>query len=206
MFVNGLAGPRASEGKLTMKRPSGTSVGDVMIAGVAEHEVGTATAPEGWTLIRLDFAKGDVWQWVWYRVATASEPSSYVWEVGDKDANGAILTYRGVDTADPVVASAGDPDVSGTTTAIRGPSMNVTVPGAMLVMFAMVEGPTPNPITPPPGFTERTERGVHPSMASSDMLWPRSGATGERVARAEVGGEKVGQIGTIVALRPAARA
>jgi hypothetical protein len=206
VFVKGAVGAKVSAGKLTIPRPSGTSAGDVLIAGVAEHEVGSATAPAGWKLIRQDRDKAnrDVWLWVYYRVAGASEPSSYVWKVGDDAANGAILAYRGVDGADPVVASAGKADVSGTTTAILGPSMNVgPVRNTMLVMFAMVEGPSPNPITPPPGFTERTERGAHPTTESSDMAFAGTGATGARAARAKVGGGPIGQVGSIVALRPA---
>jgi hypothetical protein len=164
--------------------------------------VGTVSAPDGWTLVRHDFRRGDIWQWVWYRVATGNEPSAYEWQVGDPDANGAILTYRGVDQASPIEASAADKEAF-TTTTILGPSMNVSVGGTMLVMFAMVEGPSPNPITPPSGFTERTERGVHPSLESSDLLFTATGPTGDRKATGDFGGDKVGSIGTILALRPA---
>jgi hypothetical protein len=188
-----------------MPRPAGTAPGDVLIAGVAEHEVGAATAPPGWKLIRLDTTDRDVWLWTYYRVAGAGEPSSYIWKVGDPAANGAILTYRGVDPANPVVASAGNADASGATAAIPVPSMHVgPVSPTMLVMFATVEGPTPNPITPPAGFTERTERDVHPSTESSDMIFAGTGVTGSRAARAKVGGGSIGHVGSIVALRPAA--
>lgn len=200
VFVNGAVSSRVSAGKLTIARPPGTSAGDVLIAGVAEHEVGTATAPAGWRLIRHDKVDRDIWLWVYYRVAGASEPSGYVWRVGDKAANGAILTYRGVDRTNPVAASAGRAD-RGTTANIRVPSITVGAGPTMLVMFATVEGPTPNPISPPAGFTERTERSVHPSTESSDMLFTGPGATGPSRAKPKVG--NVGNAGAIVALRPA---
>lgn len=200
VFVNGAVSSRVSAGKLTIPRPPGASAGDVLIAGVAEHEVGTATAPAGWQLIRHDKVDRDIWLWVYYRVAGVSEPSSYVWRVGDKAANGVILTYRGVDRVNPVVASAGRAD-RGTTANIRVPSITVGAGPTMLVMFATVEGPTPNPITPPAGFTERTERSVHPSTESSDLLFTGPGATGPRRAKPKVG--NVGNAGAIVALRPA---
>jgi hypothetical protein len=200
VFVKASVGPRVSAGKLTLTRPAGTAAGDLLIAGVAEHEVGRITPPPGWTLIRLDKVEGDVWLWVWYRVARAPEPSNYTWLAPDKAANGAILTYRGVDTARPVVASAGKANAGNSTSLLRVPSMNVGLVGnTRLVMFATVEGPTPNNITPPAGFSERTERAIHPSTESSDMLFPRAGATGVRTATAKT---PASGVGVIVALRP----
>jgi hypothetical protein len=202
-FVNAAIGGKVANGSLVLPRPAGTSAGDVLIAGVAEHEVGAATAPSGWKLIRQDKADHDVWLWLYYRVAGPSEPSRYVWKVGDDAANGAILAYRAVDTADPIVASAGHAAAGGAA-AIVVPSMQVGSAGpTRLVMFTTVEGPTPNPITPPAGFSERTERDVHPSTESSDMLFTGSGATGSRTAKPKFGGGQIGHIGSMVALRPA---
>lgn len=203
-FVGGATGNKVENGSLVLPRPAGTSPGDVLVAGVAEHEVGAATAPSGWKLIRQDKAEHDVWLWLYYRVAGPSEPSRYVWKVGDSAANGAVLAYRHVDTADPIVASAGHAAAGGSA-AIVVPSMPVgSISPTRLVMFTTVEGPTPNPITPPAGFSERTERDVHPSTESSDMLFTGSGSTGSRTARPKVGGGQIGHIGSIVALRPAA--
>ncbi len=200
VFVQASVGPEASAGRLAIPTPAGTAPGDVLIAGVAEHEVGQITAPAGWTLLREDKVEGDVWLWMWYRVAGGSEPPEHVWEVPDKRANGAILGYRGVDTASPVVASAGQGNAGNGTDLIQVPSMDVgpTQP-TRLVMFATVEGPTPNHITPPEGFTERTERAVHPSTESSDLLFTGTGPTGVRTAKAD---QAASSIGVIVALRP----
>jgi hypothetical protein len=201
VFVQASVGPKASAGRLAIATPAGTAPGDVLIAGVAEHEVGQITAPAGWTLLREDKVEGDIWLWMWYRVAGASEPAEHVWEVPDKAANGAILAYRGVATDHPVVASAGQGNAGNSTDLIQVPSMDVgPIRPTMLVMFATVEGPTPNYITPPEGFTERTERAVHPSTESSDLLFPGTGPTGVRTAKAT---EAASSIGAIVALRPA---
>src|SRR2546423_31250 len=167
-FVNAATGGKVASGSLVLPRPAGTSPGDVLVAGVAEHEVGAATPPSGWKLIRQDKADHDVWLWLYYRVAGPSEPSRYVWKVGDSAANGAVLVYRQVDTADPVVASAGHAAAGGSP-AIVVPSMQLgSTSPTRLVMFTTVEGPTPNPISPPAGFSERTERDVHPSTEASD--------------------------------------
>jgi hypothetical protein len=201
VFVRASVGPRASAGKLPIATPAGTAAGDVLIAGVAEHEIGRITAPAGWTLLREDKVQGDVWLWMWYRVAGGSEPAEHVWEVPDKAANGAILDYRGVDTASPVVASAGQGNAGNSTDLIQVPSMDVgSTRPTRLVMFATVEGPTPNHITPPEGFTERTERAVHPSTESSDLPFPGTGPTGVRTAKAT---KAASSAGAIVALRPA---
>ena len=203
-FVGAATGGKVAKRSLVLPRPAGTSPGDVLVAGVAEHEVGAATAPPGWKLIRHDKADHDVWLWLYYRLAGSSEPSRYVWKVGDDAANGAVLAYRHVDTADPIVASGGHAAAGGSA-AIVVPSMPLgSTSPTRLVMFTTVEGPTPNPITPPAGFSERTERDVHPSTESSDMLFTGSGATGSRTARPKVGGGQIGHIGSIVALRPAA--
>jgi hypothetical protein len=202
-FVNSATAGKVSAGSLVLPRPAGTSAGDVLVAGVAEHEVGAATPPPGWKLIRQDKANQDIWLWLYYRVAGSSEPVHYVWKVGDRAANGAVLVYRHVDTAHPIVASAGSAAAGGSA-AIVAPSMAVgSLSPTRLVMFATVEGPTPNPITPPAGFSERTERDVHPSTESSDMLFAGTGATGSRTAKPKVGGGQIGHIGSIVALRPA---
>ena len=200
-FVGASVGPKASGGTLTVATPPGTAAGDVLIAGVAEHEVGEITAPEGWTLIRHDKVDRDIWLWAWYRVAGAAEPPSYAWQVPDQAANGAILAYRGADTVQPVVTSAGQANAGNSTRSIQVPSMDVgPVSPTMLVMLATVEGPTPNRITPPAGFTERTERAVHPSTESSDMLFTATGATGPKTAEADTAASSVG---IMLALRPA---
>ncbi|MGH2689260.1 MAG: hypothetical protein ACRDKW_10710, partial [Actinomycetota bacterium] len=201
-FVDGEAGPRASGGELKLERPSDTAPGDLMVVGVAEHEIGEAEAPPGWTLARFDLMDGDIWQWVWYRVATDSEPSAYVWRVGDPKANGAILVYRGVDPEDPVMDTAAEKEAA-TGSSIVIPSVDVDEAGAMLVILAMIEGPSPNEMTAPSGFRERTYRGVHPSLGTFDMGFDETGATGEQRVRVQFGGDRVGSIGTIVALRPA---
>lgn len=186
---------------LAVPVPTGTAPGDVMVAAVAEHEVGTVTPPDGWVLVRQDLVPGDVWQWAWYHVATAADPPTYTWVVGDRDANGAIVTYRGIDVTNPLVAHTGEARAQGAS--IRCPSVDVPVGGATLVMFAMIEGPSPNPVSPPSGFTERAEWPVHPTLEVSDSLLARAGPSGDQVAQAQADG---GHVGTLVALRPASQA
>lgn len=195
--VNGLSGGNVSE--LPIDRPAGTQAGDVLVLGVAEHEVGTLTAPPGWDLIRMTQRPGDLWMWTYFKVVGSSEPSSYTLTVGDNDANAAILAYRGVSSTSPIAGNSGG--TANGSTSITAPSIDVgSTCDTRLVMFATIEGPTPNTITPPAGFTERAARFVHPSFEGSDGVFAGTGSTGARTATAASAADN---IGIMVALRPA---
>ncbi|MGH2706250.1 MAG: hypothetical protein ACRDJ4_14545 [Actinomycetota bacterium] len=186
---------------VTVTRPPNVAQGDVLVAGVALHEQvnDPINAPAGWNLFRTDLVPGDIRLSVYIHVAGAGEPASYPWSSGDNDMNVLITAYGGLSTSNPVVASASEPDGSADRR-IVAPSLPVPVSGSMLVMFAMIEGPTPNRIRPPSGFTERAERARHPGIECSDMVFPSPGDTGPKVARARHAAD---HIGTILALRAA---
>lgn len=191
--------------QLTIRRPPGIEAGDVLVAGIAKHEqINTAIkAPAGWSLVRDtigsdDRVAEDLELAVYTRVVGSSEPSSYTWRTADPDANGAILSYSGISSSDPVLASASRSEERRITD-INVPSLKVAVPNAVLVLFATIEGDTPNPITPPSGFSERAERAVHPTIEGADRAFPRTGSTGDRVAKAP---HKGNSIATLLVLRP----
>lgn len=82
---------------LTVNKPSGVVDGDLMIAQImSSNENGNYTAPTDWTLIRStlnsDFASN-----LYYKVAGASEPSDYTWDLQAGTTNshqGAGVIYR----------------------------------------------------------------------------------------------------------------
>lgn len=175
---------RPRGGGLTIPVPAGTVVGDVMIAGITARPCSgtsggacttTVTPPAGWTLIN-SFNQttgagtggfGNV-LYVYRRVATGAEPASYTWNFGGAPVNagaaGGILSFSGVDTANPIIASAGQVTPSaGTHTA---PSIDTgLVTNSMLVgSFSANSAAT---WTPPAGSTEAVDV---PSIGVPDDL------------------------------------
>src|SRR5215207_5160413 len=112
--VDGGSSSRTSSksSSLTIARPSGVVVGNVMISAVTPRlsGSGTITGPLGWTLIRRDSNIGgtSLSQALFYKVATAFEPASYTWRFSSSvGATGEITSFAGVDTFAPVVAHGG---------------------------------------------------------------------------------------------------
>ena len=172
---------------LTMARPAGVVAGDVLVAGIAKHEQvgdgGDIAAPPGWRLVTNPTITDDLELAVYVKTAGGSEPASYTWTTGDKDANGLTVAYSGVDPTHPVAAF-GDGAERDATRQIRVPSFDVPS-NSLVVLFSTVEGPRENPITPPSSFTERAERTVHPTIAVADATLLSSGPSGDTVARAD---------------------
>lgn len=112
---------------LTLAVPMGTVANDVMIASITVRACSstsggactlTVVGPAGWTLIdtmnqTTGAGTGGFGNrlLVYWRVATAAEPASYAWSFGGTPvhagAAGGILSFSGVDTANPIVANAG---------------------------------------------------------------------------------------------------
>jgi hypothetical protein len=201
ILFKGAATNTSAGTSVDVDRPGNVAPGDVMLAGVALHEQvnDPINAPAGWNLFRTDSVPGDIRLSIYTHTAGASEPASYPWSSGDNDMNVLITAYGGVNGTNPIVVSGSEPDGSADRR-IRAPSLSVPVSGSMLVMFAIIEGPTPNRISPPNGFTERAERARHPGLESSDKVFPSAGDTGRKVARAKYAAD---HIGTILALRAA---
>src|SRR5439155_11810321 len=126
--------------------PSGSTTGDVLVAGIALHggTSSTITAPSCacWTQIaRADNGTANVTLVTYYHVVTGAEPGSYTWTgispvsspIGR--AAGGILRYSGIDTASPIRASGGQ---TGSGTSVQAPSISATA-GDMLIYFGAIQ-------------------------------------------------------------------
>jgi hypothetical protein len=192
---------------ISLDRPAGTVPGHVMVASLVMSDDDPGfNAPSGWTVVRDDSIKDTLRQTVYMKVAGSSEPPSYSWGVppGRRMAGG-ITTFAGIDTAQPIDASSGTTNPSGTS--VSAPAITTTVPNTMLVHLAAVA--SDGGITAPAGMSERWEAvapgsstkknklGAVVSLAQS--LQPASGATGTRTAKVTKAGKS---IGVLLALRP----
>ena len=191
----------ASSGSLTINKPASAQTGDVLLAAVTaagNHTTYTPTAPAGWSLVRRD-GVNQMGQFVYTRVVTASEPSSYTWSGLTGDASGGIAAYSGVDTVTPVDTSSGDFDSNpGSTIA---PLVTTTRANVVLVgIFGLI---SPNNQTPPGSMTSIWSgfSASGTSTMAAQESWPTPGNTGSRTSTAP-GTQSIGQL---VALQPPAR-
>jgi hypothetical protein len=174
---------------LTVAVPSGTAADDVMLAGIAVRATSpTITAPAGWTLVRLSAnATGNANSLAIYRrVAGASEPANYTWTFSaSRGSAGAILSFEGVDTTNPIDAEDGDTTPSALSH--TAPSVTTTSASTMLVTFHDLASRAS--WTPPTGMNEAADvaSGAVPSNAGVSLSahWlflSTAGSTGARTA------------------------
>jgi hypothetical protein len=159
----------SSGSSLTLKAPSNTSVGDLLILNIDTNGGATAfSAPTGWTSLNAGTnysggALGGGYSILAYRVATAADVgASYTIALGaTRAAVGRIVDYVGVETASPFenTFTAGTDPTGGTGAAsFSYPPVTTTVANSMVV-FGAVAFPSggATTITPPAGSTERVQ-------------------------------------------------
>jgi hypothetical protein len=157
----------------------------------------TITAPTGWTLIREDTntsSNQDVA--LYYRAASASEPSSYTWSANANIGfTGIISAYACVDTIAPIDAHAGETGSSGDPVA---PSITTTSANDWLigVWSSWNNNVT---LTAPSGMTARRMLSGSDPMTLADQPLGSPGPSGTRTATAS--GETRFWTGQAVALR-----
>jgi hypothetical protein len=120
---------------VTISKPAGTTVGDVLVACVATNGTNVAATgtPSGWTRIAAVTGASNPRTFGYYRVATASEPASYAWRLSSAVANsGGIARYSGVDASEPVAPGVQSASGAAATSATV-PGVTTTEAGSMVV-------------------------------------------------------------------------
>ena len=173
--------------KVTVPVPPGTKQGDFMLALLqADYGNVGGTLPSGWTLINEHLEGRDLSLHAYYKIAAATEPPSYTWNVVNAGlhplAGGTILTFRGVDQASPVFANAVNPETANRAK-IDCPSVNAPN-GGMLVCGFTHDDPQPD-INAPAGMTRVSNFIIRNDDAHAVAYEPiaQAGATGLRSAR-----------------------
>ncbi len=191
-----------AEKTLTVPVPT-TQPGDLLLASVAFRGKGSVSTPSGWALVRQDTSGTAIQLATYSRIATGSEPPSYVWQFSAKPgAVGTMLAYSGVSAGSPIQTSDALASSKGKT--ITAPSVTTTAADSLLVtVFATARFAT---LTSPAGMSE-----VAAVVSPGTVKWPASsevstelrassGATGTRDATSTMSGPSLAQ--TIV-LNPA---
>jgi hypothetical protein len=172
--------------KVTVPVPPGTQQGDFMLALLqADYGNVGGTLPSGWTLINEHLEGRDLSLHAYYKIAAATEPPSYTWNVVNAAlhplAGGTILTFRGVDQASPVFANAVNPETADRAK-IDCPSVNAPNGGILVCGFTH-DDPQPD-IKAPAGMTRVSNFIIRNDDAHAAAFEPiaKAGATGLRSA------------------------
>ena len=202
MFRSAATGSAKDASGVTVNKPSGVATGDLLLAALDVRRAPNITAPAGWTLIRTTTNGTAMRQAVYYRIATASEPSSYRWTFSDtRSAAATILAYRGAAAAD--ARRRVDRSHERFLHLGRRQQRHDDGSDALLVgFFGLASNPSVNPPTGMIEAAEATQSGGQDKMVieAADALLPASGATGNRTAVASGAAVNIGQL---VAIRPA---
>jgi hypothetical protein len=195
--------------KVTVPVPPGTKQGDFMLALLqADYGNVGGTLPSGWTLINEHLEGRDLSLHAYYKIAAATEPPSYTWNVVNAAlhplAGGTILTYRGVDQASPVFANTVNPETADPAK-IDCPSVNAPN-GGILVCGFIHDDPQPD-IKAPAGMNRVSNFIIRNDDAHAVAYEPiaKAGATGLRSAtiNPNIKGGK-NDISMAISLRPSA--
>lgn len=193
----------ANANTVVISVPGGTAEGNVMIAHVSSRGNPTITAPGGWTLIGNQVSGTVRTTSAYYRVAGATEPADYTWNLSAGERNaGSITTFQGVNTSNPINVFASQANAAATT--VTAPSITTTVNDVMLIgLFSSARSDNATADTPLTDIaTAANNSGAGPNgngIGAGTQTFATAGATGTRTATA---GSAV-NIGFLVALQPA---
>ena len=102
---------------LAIDKPAGTVAGDLLIAAVATDGNNTSSLvpPAGWNVIHVADSAGNVTFGVWWKIAGASESSSYTFSWSNSEQSyGWIMRFTGFDPSSPVNVISNDVGASDT--------------------------------------------------------------------------------------------
>jgi hypothetical protein len=163
--------------------PAGVVAGDLLLAAVTQDGNGNFTTPAGWTSLLTSDGSRSPRLAIFRRVAGAAEPASYTFTSSrSDDIAGGMMRLRGVDTSNPVAASAILANASSTN--CSAPSISPAVTNTLLVGIWA----TRNAALAPPAAMTQSINASSGAVSGSTYLdaayqaLPASGATGTRVA------------------------
>lgn len=170
---------------IAISTPANVITGDFLLALIANDGSTSSTAaiPANWVLVNEGNCNGGACRLeIYRRFVTAGEPASHTFNFDSgEQVVAAILAYRGVDTADPVPASAFG---TGSTTTPTSPSVTpgAAVANALVVRAYAADGattPTGSPGEHAPRFNLASSGGGGSVTAgAADRSFASAGATG----------------------------
>jgi hypothetical protein len=192
---------------IALRRPARVQAGQILVAAVAVRRPSARAIkpPVGWKLLRRDSsaARGAALaQSLYYRVASAREPTTFRWRFPrSRSAVAGLLVYGRADSRRPVLGHSGRS--ARNSRRVVAPPLVTRVPGARVVGFFTVTGQTR--LRSPGGMTKRyrVASSGRAGMTSSgaDMVKATAGAVARRTA--STASARSVLINQLVAIRPA---
>jgi hypothetical protein len=193
---------------LTVPKPTGTAINDVMIAslGVNGGTGVTLTPPGGWSLIRRDNSTTSLAKATYYKVVSTTDTNAtgYTFTFGAtaRKATGGIISYSGVSKYAPINISGGQANASGT--AMTAPAVTTTVANTQIV--ALYSASNTTTVTAGSSMTERYDVNntggtatTNTTTQAQDIAQAAAGASGTKSATLATAGVNIGHT---IALTP----
>jgi hypothetical protein len=196
----------ASAASLTIARPAGMAVNDLMIAVLAQRgqNANPVATSAGWTRINGANNGGTLGVDAYWKLATAAEPASYTWAMTrNARISGTIYVFRGVDTAAPVVSSGVQVNAVASTT-YTAPSISTGIVTNTMLVAVYARTNAAGAISAATGMTlinSRSSGGAAAGLVagSSRALQAAAGFTGAKLSTANTSSASLGML---IALRP----
>ncbi len=181
--------PGADSTTCVVARPSGLSVGDLMLAHITSHEGGLViTPPDGWTQIRQDVSDHGFRSGLFWKIADSDDVSAsdFTFTVGDNANIGAITAWTGHDPDSPIGAHSGQ--YNSYYYHVLVPSITPAAANSLILLFGVSRNnvtfsnylvATDNPGTWTEAYDHGTSLGSDCSQCMGYALRPETSATGQ---------------------------
>ena len=194
----------------TLTRPASTLVTDVLITQLTVKGAAvTVTQPAGWVQVLSTASPGtSLTQYIYYKIATDTEPASYTWTISAaRVVAGGLTACRGVTNATAALVDAsGAQTQSSVNGSITAPSITTTVANTMLLaFFGGAANTTITANTPLTNEYSLSNGGQSIADSTGYQSLASAGATGTRTATVRKGAKLSGSgnaVGQMVALTP----
>jgi hypothetical protein len=183
--VGPLADSRSPVSAVTPFVPSGAQSGDVMLAQLLVFDgnvTNVPSPPTGWTVIRHDAINGGggnhMTAWLYYKVASSNEPTSYSWRITPQYAAGVMRAWRGASISAPIDKSSGSTGGGLNPIAVAAPALIPSTDNELQVYFYGAQAYQAPTITEPTAITQRLNQ-MSPregfTLAFGDLAAPPGG-------------------------------
>jgi hypothetical protein len=164
-----------------INKPTGTVQGDVMVAVINFNSNITVTAPSGWTTIDEDDGIPSAGTaLIYYKVAGASEPTTYTWQGSASNRYGGVIaTFTGSFNSDPSNGTFSYAiSATTSTTNVTANAMTLTSGCAMVVYLGAYDQVAGNVWTKPSGWTDACLNNGTNNAYIGYKTFANSGSTG----------------------------
>lgn len=166
----------------TCNKPSGTTEGDLMVAIINCNSNTTITAPSGWNVIDEDDGiASTATVLIYYKIAGASEASSYDWTWSGNTRWGvAIATFSGSFDSDPSSGSFSYVyQSSSSNTAVTAPSVTTDACCSTAIFFGAYDQTSGGTWTEPSGYSAASDDSGVVNVYIGYKDFTDTGATGD---------------------------